>query len=144
MKSISSESIASPDKGDFNTCPPNLRIISPDEFGHGLTIYTPIGIEYRQVTIPKALAKVIGNTWLALQIFWKHDGTAVAIANPYMTDEKGKYDWHTVFFAIGCAHDYHELSYSECSKRGIYHAGKCWHVHECSKCKHIDATDSSD
>jgi hypothetical protein len=45
----------------------------------------------------------------------------------------------------GCVHDYaKQLSYKECQERGIYHAGSCWHVYECSKCGSTLSEDSSD
>jgi hypothetical protein len=44
-----------------------------------------------------------------------------------------------------CVHDYaRQLSYAECRDRGVYHAGRCWHVYECSKCGKTLSQDSSD
>lgn len=44
-----------------------------------------------------------------------------------------------------CIHDYaKQLSFQECRERGIYHAGNCWHVYECSKCGSTISQDSSD
>jgi hypothetical protein len=44
-----------------------------------------------------------------------------------------------------CIHQYdRELRVQECRDKGIYHAGMCWHVYECSKCGAILTQDSSD
>lgn len=67
--------------------------------------------------------------------FW--DGTGVGMVCEYWTS---KVRW----FRFGCKHDYLELSQAECSKRGIRHYGRCWHVNECSHCKRITSYDSSD
>lgn len=43
-------------------------------------------------------------------------------------------------------HAFHELTQQECRDRGIYHGGRCYHVHECTNpgCGFIRAYDSSD
>lgn len=43
-----------------------------------------------------------------------------------------------------CIHDYNEISYDECRKLNVYHAGRCWHVYKCSKCGETRGYDSSD
>ena len=41
-------------------------------------------------------------------------------------------------------HSYRELSPAEARVRGIYHAGRCYHVSLCDGCGHVQAVDSSD
>lgn len=43
-----------------------------------------------------------------------------------------------------CIHENVEVSQEECSRRGLTHYGRCWHVTECKKCGLIGAYDSSD
>jgi hypothetical protein len=44
-----------------------------------------------------------------------------------------------------CIHDWVEISAQEAEKRGLYHAGRCWHVYVCSHgCGRTTAQDSSD
>lgn len=44
-----------------------------------------------------------------------------------------------------CIHDYaRKLTFAQCRERGIYHAGRCWHVYECTKCGATTSQDSSD
>jgi hypothetical protein len=44
-----------------------------------------------------------------------------------------------------CIHQFdRELERVECKERGLYHAGRCWHVYECGKCGKIISQDSSD
>jgi hypothetical protein len=43
-----------------------------------------------------------------------------------------------------CIHDYNEIDYEKCLLLGVYHAGRCWHVYECSKCGKTRGYDSSD
>lgn len=40
-------------------------------------------------------------------------------------------------------HTYVELSTTECRAKGLYHAGNCYHVSECTGCGHVNAVDSS-
>lgn len=42
------------------------------------------------------------------------------------------------------AHAYRDLSPAEARARGIYHAGRCYHVSLCDGCGHVQAVDSSD
>jgi len=46
--------------------------------------------------------------------------------------------------AGGGAHAYRELSAEECRARGLYHAGRRYHVSVCDGCGHVEAVDSSD
>lgn len=44
-----------------------------------------------------------------------------------------------------CIHSYdRELGIAECKERDIYHAGRCYHVYECSQCGKMISQDSSD
>jgi hypothetical protein len=45
-----------------------------------------------------------------------------------------------------CIHEWKEIGREECRKRGVYHAGNCYHVYVCSKlgCAAVMAQDSSD
>lgn len=42
------------------------------------------------------------------------------------------------------AHSYQEISRDEARKRGIYHAGRCYHVEVCTGCGDVHPYDSSD
>jgi hypothetical protein len=42
------------------------------------------------------------------------------------------------------AHIFRDLSQAECRERGIFHGGRCYHVHLCVACGHVSAVDSSD
>ena len=41
-------------------------------------------------------------------------------------------------------HKMRELSQEECRERGIYHGGRCYHVHLCVECGTVRSVDSSD
>lgn len=117
--------------GGYNDAPPGWKKISLKTLvqdTHFLR-HTPDLIEHRQITSSK--------TYIEVQLHYFWDGTGVGISTDYW---KGTVQ----YYRFGCVHDYHELSQEECRTRNIYHAGRCWHVRECSRCKHLDAIDSSD
>ena len=129
-----------PDGTDFNDPPIGLRKISEKEFVRSqFFTYCPKYTEYRQVHVNSKddLSKRGRGAMITLRMYWFDDGTGVAIHSDYWT---GKME----YFAFGCNHDYHELSQQECRDRKISHFGHCYHVSECSKCKFINAYDSSD
>jgi hypothetical protein len=44
-----------------------------------------------------------------------------------------------------CIHEFsRELGLAECRARGLYHAGRCWHVMQCVRCGATRSYDSSD
>ena len=64
-------------------------------------------------------------------------------------------NWFSEHLCEGCAkpltcsgptgaHSYRDLSPAEARVRGIYHAGRCYHVSLCDGCGHVQAVDSSD
>ena len=136
--------------GGFNDAPPGWREITPKELAsqthYGSRI--PDSIEFRQFILPEdkdAERSTVQNVHLLRY----YDGTGVSIVTSFWGGQRyGDDGWekeqHLRFFAFGCAHESKELSYDECKKRGIYHAGRCWHVWECKKCGHVEGYDSSD
>lgn len=138
-----------PDGKGYNECPANLRLIDQHEFARKLGgPYSPSEIEYRQIQgdeIPKDIQDAIGGKWLSLHIFWYYDKTGVAVISKWNGTRHGsKPEWEGFFFAVGCQHDYRELSYQTCKEQGITHMGNCYHVYKCQKCGFVDAHDSSD
>jgi hypothetical protein len=141
-----------PDGRGFNEPPVNLRIITSDEFAEKISKNVLLGQEYRQVwnnfdTMSPEIPKLFDNRAFPLHIFWFHDKTGVAVASLY----KGKWvDGRNIgktegyYFAVGCNHEWKELSYIECAEKGIYHGGQCYHVAQCQKCKIAEGHDSSD
>jgi len=51
---------------------------------------------------------------------------------------------NSTLYHVGCMHTFKELNIKECQERNISHLGNCWHVYECTNCKHIESYDSSD
>ena len=146
----SDQVIDSEKEGGYNDAPPGWREITPKELA-SRTHYgsrLPDTIEFRQFILPETKdAERPVYQDVNLQRFY--DGTGVAIVMNFWGGQRyGDDGWekgvHVRFFAFGCDHDRRELSYTECHKRGIRHEGKCWHVHECRKCGHIEGHDSSD
>ena len=139
MNSIEYSEAKSPDGTEANQTPVGLRRISEKEFAQSqYFIYAPVLMDYRQVIIPKDHSMIADcGKMIPLHMVWFKDGTGLAMTNDYWN---GKIE----YFAFGCQHDYRELSARQCMERGISHHGMCWHVMECSKCKHINSYDSSD
>lgn len=122
--------------GSGNDAPPGWEEISVKELVQKtlFSSYNPEVIDYRQIL------RVEGKplpTMLPAKLLIYHDGTGVGIVCDYWGEK-------VTYYRFGCRHEYHELSYDDCCSRGIYHAGRCYHVSECSKCGHINAADSSD
>jgi hypothetical protein len=125
--------------GGFNAAPPGWLEISEAEVATGshlIRCYMPRHIEYRQIT---GQTHPDGRPAPVLQVtlYFAHDGTGVAMSFDY----HGK---RVRWFAFGCEHAWRTVGYDECRTRGIYHAGRCWNVSECTKCGHVNAVDSSD
>lgn len=96
--------------------------------------YNPDKVEFRQFVIDDLDGKPIYHNF---RLYWMPDGHGYAITNEFW---KGR----VRIFRFGCQHQWEELSYQECRKRDIGHAGKCWHVYECKLCKKIKGVDTSD
>lgn len=118
----------------YNDLPPGWRELTEEEFAKSqFGRYSPNYFGYKQIfTTENGQQKFLPIHWLSYV-----DGTGLAIHTDYW---KGK----VRYFFFGCDHDYKGLSQQECRERGIYHAGRCYHVAECQKCKFINAVDSSD
>lgn len=117
----------------YNDAPIGLRKISEKEFAQS-AFFTecPTHKQHKQITRGHGQ-----KTMLALQIYWFHDKTGIGISRNYW---EGK----VTYWACGCDHDYKELHHQECARRRIHHYGNCFHVCECSKCKHVMSYDSGD
>lgn len=118
-----------------------------NEFIQACSLFVPEHIQYCQVVVPSQPdKKYVRNS----TIFFLRD-RAVAIVWP-IEWRCGKKDVEPPvvytepirYFRIGCIHAWQELSQSECTERGVYHAGRCYHVYECTKCKFQKWQDSSD
>lgn len=128
-----------------------LREIGPEEFaGSNFFHYEP-EVGYTLVTpgYTEGFDKIrwIGEpftTQVELRTFEFWDGTGVAMASTYERREDGGYHYVLRLFAFGCQHKYNELTIAQCRERSLYHAGRCYHVYECSECGHIMSQDSSD
>jgi hypothetical protein len=122
--------------GGYNDAPPNWREITMEEFARSEWFtYSPVAYEHRQFIIPDLEGKDIYHS---VAMFYMQGGSGFAFTNEYWENKV------RIFRFDLCVHDYHGLSQEECRKRGIYHAGMCYHVMECAKCGQIYAYDSSD
>lgn len=114
----------------------NLRATTLKDVMLGmLGSYTPDWSGSVRVEALPDVKPAFGGHYLHAMVF--HDGTGVALGREPWTHEP-------LVYTFGCDHAYTELGMAECRARGIYHAGRCWHVHECTKCHHVSAVDSSD
>lgn len=117
--------------GRFNDAPPGFKEITKADIARSLfATHSPVCREYRQIM-------GFEKTALSVTLYYMHDGTGYGMSFDYWNS---KVRW----FRFGCEHQYHELTMEECRKRNIYHAGRCWHVRECTLCGHINAVDTSD
>lgn len=120
------------------------KLLTEKEFAQSKFFsYSPIIYVYEQIHISndKELYELIpfddDKTYARnFQLFWTSVNEGYAIYSDYW---KGK----IYYFQFGCQHEYAELSYETCKKRGITHHGHCWHVTECKKCGDIFSYDSS-
>jgi hypothetical protein len=120
--------------GTFNDAPKGLRVISEKEFAQsGFFAYEPILREYRQIYRDKNWNN---GGCLAIQMYWMDEHCGIAMSNDY-------YAGKVTYYVFGCQHKYRELSQEECHKRGLFHAGNCYHVYECPDCGHVKSEDSS-
>lgn len=112
----------------YNAVPPNLRLISEDEFSRSdFFTYTPVYMEFRQVRVDNGL--------LSLRMFYMPAGHGYAVHSHFAYK---KVSW----YRFGCEHSYRELSRVECQERKLYHGGNCYHVTECRHCGYIHSYDS--
>lgn len=128
-----------PDGTDYNDPPIGLRRISEKEFAKSqFWVSSARAIEHRQIHVRSKTDLVNGRgAMIPLIMFWFDDRTGIAMHSDYWG---GKVE----YFAFGCEHSYRELSRDEAGEHGYRHFGSCYHVMECTKCKHIVAFDSSD
>jgi hypothetical protein len=121
---------------EFNHAPEGWREITEKEFAQSLFFsYAPDKTDHRQIFYING--KPIDGPCISAFLYYFYDGTGVALSNDFWG---GKVH----YYHFGCEHNYVEISVQECQKRGIFHAGNCYHVSECSKCGRIDSVDSSD
>lgn len=126
---VYSPTLKAPDGTGYNDFPLGWREITEEEFSKSkFWIYGPVMFETRQMYHK-------GTRVTDARLYWLHDKTGFAMSN---NSNKVQY------YVFGCDHKYTELSQEECSKRNIYHAGKCYHVSECKLCKTINSYDSGD
>lgn len=125
------------DFGDYNSMPSPWQEISVNKYIHKRSSHKPIKFESRYVTN--------NNIGYVNIEFFNGFGLAVRLPNKWkLQNNEIVYVEDFRYYLIGCDHSFNELSYYECKERGIPHYGKCWHVHECVKCKKIESADSSD
>jgi hypothetical protein len=117
--------------GNYNDAPPGWTKITQKELIQKTHFenYMPDFIETRQIRTKE--------TYLTVRLYFYSNNTGVGIHCDYWS---GK----ITYYRFGCSHNYRGLSMDECFARGLYHAGKCYHVSECSKCGDINSVDSSD
>lgn len=126
-----------PDGTSYNDFPKGWRSISQKEFVQGHFFrYNPALIESRQM-YDRSKENWQFQKYCGATLYWFHDNTGVAMETDHW---KGEIN----YYAFGCDHDYQSLSQEACRARKIYHAGRCYHVSECSKCGNILSVDSSD
>lgn len=117
--------------GGYNDAPVGFREVTPAEFVDSrASIYAADLYEIRQIWDMKSPA-------LSVQMFFMPDRTGWAM----MPDRHSR---RVRYFLFGCEHRYRELSMAECRERGVYHAGRCYHVRLCERCGYISAVDTSD
>ena len=134
-----------------NAFPLGWREITPNEFARSqFMTYSSDFEDYRQMLPEKGEKRKEFLTYdhyrktylpqaMTARCYFYADGTGLAISTFYWNKTRP-----IRYFAFGCNHYYEELSYDESRDRGLYHAGNCYHVNECKKCKHINSYDSSD
>lgn len=131
--------LKAPDGTTYNDYPLGWKEITEKEFAQSkFWVYRSTMVESRQMyhKTPEGHNDVVKGFTGAV-LYWFHDKTGVAMSHDYWG---GKIH----YYVFGCDHKYTELSQDECGKRGIYHAGRCYHVSECKVCGTISAHDSSD
>jgi hypothetical protein len=128
--------------GGYNDFPPNWTEITEKEFLKHFFCWTIQKIESRQ------MREKGSNNFISARLFFMSKDPHVAIVDESFSykNEKGMiaFDHNARFFKFqDCEHEFKELNYDECKKRGITHHGKCWHVTECEKCGKMFSFDSS-
>jgi hypothetical protein len=128
------------DFGNFNRLPQPWREIDVNEYIHKSFSYCVQYEDFRQPLDAK------GGFTGGLYIYWYPTyGIGVRPPNKWkLKDGKIVYTEPFKYYYFGCEHKYKELSQENCRKAGIYHAGRCYHVYQCSQCGNIESQDSSD
>lgn len=120
--------------GGYNDVPTNWRKITEADFAKSMFFtYTPEAVEDRQFVEPSNPT----GPMISARLFFMHDGTGVALSRDFWAGT-------VQYFAFGCAHEYRELTQTECEAAGIRHWGRCFHVNKCTICEYVYAYDSSD
>lgn len=115
---------------------PNLRPSTEAAVARSLMFsYAPAAVGTVRVEALPGMPARFGGYYT--KCFHMHDGTGVLLVSDWV----GK---KVLYFEYGCVHTYRELSMKECDERGLYHAGRCWHVNLCTTCGHVNSYDSSD
>ena len=144
VKKLVYETIESPDGTDSYEMPVGWRRITTEEFAaHRLTSDDPVYIEHRQFDWDSDQVPY-GKVRIHAMMLWDSDKTGIAIHKQWQSGGFANGEYVLSYFAFGCKHEYMELSQAQCHARKLYHSGRCWHTHECQKCHHINAYDSSD
>lgn len=124
--------------GGYNDFPPGWVEIGEKDvlIGRMFFLYSPEVIEHRQM-FAKDERGIGRGACLTARLYHFHDGTGIAMSEDY---DKNVIRW----FRFGCVHEWRSVTPQECSKRGIYHAPRCYSVSECVKCGFVKSIDSSD
>lgn len=132
------DKLKAPDGTGYNDFPVGWHEVEQKEVVEYCFRYVPGMMEYRQMLARDEQGKFdLNKPYVSGQLFWFVDGTGYAVVDNFR-------ERRLQYFRFGCAHEWRSLSQAECHERKIYHAGKCYHVSECTKCRYIDAVDSSD
>ena len=128
--------------GGYNDPLPNMVELTLEEFAKSdFFMYCLTGYETRQPIWDRLKnVKFDTSSLYGLNVFFINSPhvSGYAMSSDYLN---GKVRY---FKFSQCEHNYVGLSYDECKQRGIYHAGRCYHVSVCSKCGYVNAVDSSD
>lgn len=127
--------------GTINSLPTPFSSCTEHDFIHALKIYSPLYFEYRQVHIE-------GKFCASTHIYWFPTcAYAVVLPDKWRCGKEGEsrivYMEPSLYYRIGCIHNWNELTQSTCQEKGIVHHGMHWHVEKCSKCGMSRSYDSS-
>jgi hypothetical protein len=118
---------------EYNDAPSGWREISEEEFAK--SSFFTYSFRYTETKQIRCLPQY--ESMLAVRLFYMRDHTGYGMAHDY-------WGGRIRYFRFGCVHKWKELSQKECGKRSIGHHGRCFHVEECSECKHVRSYDSGD
>jgi hypothetical protein len=128
--------------GGYNDPLPNMKELSEHDFARSCFFtYCHVGLETRQPVWDRKPNQEFStkNLFSLIGFYTNSPYVSGYVMSADYTSGKVRY-----FSFTRCNHSYTELSYDECKERGIYHAGRCYHVSACSKCGFVNAVDSSD